>query len=446
MKKWILLIIISGFWAGVTSAQEGNYSGINKLIITGEYKKAIDTCRLILATDSANAEVWYKMGLASQNMTPDTGSFTCFLKAMQYDPGKNLYRFTVAKGYTGKNKNYKARPLFEELCANDTMNWTYAWHLTNIYIPEGRYNECINIYNRFLEYDSTNYAIYDKLGYAYLKKGEYQTAIDYYNKSMELNSKNIDAIRNLSFLYPFVNNTDTALYLLTNAISMEPDDVDLLARRATINFSRNYTKRALNDYLKILSLGDSSALYLKRAGIGYFNNLQPSRALPYLLKAYARDTSDFENLDYIGQTYYRMNEHAQSANWYNKLITLLKEFQAPLAMAYLSLSREQKALNQYHNAIGSFNSAYKIAEFPYILIYIANIYDENLKDSVMAVRYYNQFLEIFKGKKLSDGGMYSASYVASIQARVNYLESAIAEEKARKAYESGKGKPDQSSK
>lgn len=419
------------------NGQATDYSAIDKMIVFGNYGKAVDTCRILLQSDSANAAIWYKMGLAQLNMPPDTGSFACFLKAAGFDPENNLYKFTVAKGYFSKNKYSRAKPMLEELCHTDSINWPYAYYLTNIYILEGKYDRAIDVYKRFYNYDSTNYVILDKLGFAYLKKSEYQTGIDYYNRSLALNKKNIDAIRNLSYLYPYVNDSDTAIVLLTGAIGMEPDDVDLYARRATINFSKNYTKRALNDYLKILSLGDSSVLYLKRAGIGYMNNLQPRLALPYLMKANVRDTTDFETLNLIAQCYYRMDNHKQSAFYYDKLITLLKGFQGLLSIAYQNIAREQKLDSLYTEAIASFSNAYKISGFPFILIYIANIYDENLMDAAKALSYYKQYLAVFEDKTSVPGAaFYSAEYKETIKNRVDYLERKLAEEKAKKAYES----------
>ena len=108
----------------------------------------------------------------------------------------------------------------------------------------------------------------------------------------------------------------------------------------------------------------------------------------------------------------------------------------PLAMAYLSLAREQKTSSLYPEAVGSFSNAYKILDFPYVLIYIANIYDENLNDTPKALNYYNQFLTLFRGKKLSEAGLYSAAYVESVRSRVEYLENKLAEEKAKKSYAS----------
>ncbi len=431
MKQLLLLFAVGClFLSSVSTAQEPDYSRIDKMIIFGDYVKAVDTCKLILASDSSNSAIWYKLGLAQQNILPDTGSFNCYLKAYEYDKDNSFYKFTVARSYFNKNKNLKAKPLFRELCASDSANWNYAYYLTNIYIQEGRYDQAINIYNRFYESDSSNYVILDKLGFAYLKKNQYETAIDYYNRSLALNSRNIDAIRNLSFLYPNVLNIDTAIVLLTRAIKMEPDDVDLYARRATIYFAKNYNKRALNDYLKILSLGDSSALYLKRAGIGYMYNLQPDLAIPYFLKANVRDTMDFETLDFLGYCYNKLNDNKKSIYYYNKLVTLLKGFQMPLGSAYMSLASQQKTVKQYLNAIGSYSSAYKVMERNFLLIYIANIYDESLQDIPKAISSYKQFLTVQK----KPDRMYSAEYIESIKKRVEYLENKLAEEKAKKEY------------
>ncbi len=60
------------------------FSKIDLLIIRGENYKVIDTCRQILKTDSLNSEIWYKMGLALQNLMSEENSFSCFSKASEY--------------------------------------------------------------------------------------------------------------------------------------------------------------------------------------------------------------------------------------------------------------------------------------------------------------------------------------------------------------------------
>ncbi|HEX2969580.1 MAG TPA: hypothetical protein VHO46_10815, partial [Bacteroidales bacterium] len=405
------------------NAQQPEYPAIDKLLVFGEYEKAADTCRLILSGDSTNAMIWYKLGLAQQNMIPDTGSFRCFVLASANDTANNLYRFTVAKGYIARNRDFKAKPLLQELYSKDSLNWQYASYLTGIYIKEGKYDKAIDIYNRFYSVDSTNYVILDKLGFAYLRKAEYGKAIDFYNKSLAVNPRNIDAIRNLSFLYPFVNNRDTAIVLLSDAIRMDPEDADLYARRATLYFSRSHTKRALDDYLRIMSMGDTTALYLKRAGIGYLNNLQPALAIPFLKKAAARDTTDFETVEYIARCYSNMKDYDRSAFYYKKVISMLKPFKDAMGMTYLSLGSQQKADSLYVEAVSSYTTAYETWGNTGVLMMIANIYDENLNNPEKAVSFYKKFITVSQMSNYPD-------YIGSIKKRIEYLENKIAEEKA----------------
>ncbi|HLN55315.1 MAG TPA: tetratricopeptide repeat protein [Bacteroidales bacterium] len=424
MKK-LLALLLPALLLFKVQGQTPDYSAIDKMIVFGNFDKAVDTCRLILSSDSANAEIWYKMGLASRNLLPDTGSFNCFLKAATFDPVNDLYKFTVAKGYFDKNKNQRAKPILKELVEKDSMNWSYAFYLTGIFIEENRYDDAIKIYNRFYSKDTANYVILDKLGYANLKKGKYREAIGFYNKSMAIFGKNIDAIRNLSFLYPYVNKMDTAITLLDKAIALDPDDVDLYARRATIFWAKHYNKRALNDYLKILSLGDSSVLYLKRAGICYVNNLQHRESVKYLLKATMKDTTDFETMNYLANSYYSINNLKQSQLYYHKVLDLLSPFPSQMAYTHMMLGEVYKDDGKYSEAIDNYMKCQKYDPKISVSMMIANIYDEKLNDMPKAITYYKRFLSEYK----TSGVPYPEEYIKNIKERLAFLEAKQAEGK-----------------
>lgn len=426
MRRLFTLVAVTTLLFQTINSQTAKvYPEIDSLIIFGEYEKAIDTCRSILLYDSLNAGIWYKMGIAQQNMQPDTGSFNSFLNSMKLEPGNNLYKYTVAKGYTNRNKNFRAKPLLTELLLSDSLNWNYASSLTGILLEEGKYDEAIKIYQRFYKLDSANFVILDKLGFANLRKGNFEAAIDYYNKSMAVNDKNIDAIRNLSFLYPNVNKIDTAIVLLDKAIQMDPEDSDLYARRAVIFWSKHYWKRALNDYLTVLSLGDSSVLYLKRAGLCYVNNLNSKEALPYLLKAHARDTADFETINYIANSYYRLFDLKKSQLYYSKVIELLKDFPSQLSYTYTMLGETYKADGMYKDAIENYLEGQKLNPNVSVSMMIANIYDERLNDMPNAIIFYRKFLSEYKSGLVS----YPEEYIGNIRKRLSWLEEKQAEQK-----------------
>lgn len=425
MKRSFFLLAAGVFLLiSTVYSQDADLSRIDIMIVKGQYSRVIDTCKLIIAADSMNAEAYYKMGLAWQNIIPDEKSAECFSKAAELQPENNLYMFTLAKSYFNKDKKHLAKPLLKDLLSRDTLNWTYAYYLTSIYLEEGRFGSCIDIYNRFYRLDSSNYLIYDKLGYAFLRQGKVEESIRLFNRSLEINPRNINAIKNLSFLYPYVNDRDTAIVLLTRAIRLDPEDMDLYARRATLYFSLEYTKRALDDYMKIMSTGDTSFLYLKRVGIGYTNNLQPDKAIPFLLKAHSRDTSDYETMDYLARCYKRTGDTPRCRYWYNKIINVLEPVAYHCGVANVMLAEEYKSAKMYDEALERYRRSKELTRDASISLMIANVYDEQLNNIPRAISAYKQFLTEYRNGKRN----YTQEHIDNIRARVKYLEEKLAKE------------------
>lgn len=420
MKKIILTFVVLVLFLTQASLAQNNpeSSSVDLLLVHGDYQKVVDTCRIIIAADSTDAGAWYKMGLAFQNLLSDDKSFECFSKAAAIEPENSRYNFMLARAYSGKGKSQKAKSILEALCAGDTLNWTYAFYLTGIYMQEGKYDESIKIYSRFYTLDTNNYVFLDKTGFAFLRKGEFETAIDLYNKSLALNPKNTNAIKNLSYLYASTYRADTAIKLLTGAMVIDPDDMELYVRRGGLHYLINYNKRALNDYLKVLSSGDSATLYLKRAGIGYSNNLQPQEAVTYLLKAYQKDSNDYETTNYLGRNYSELNDIKNSIYFYKRTMKIVAPAVQQISMASVMLAESQKKGGMYKEAIESYLNAIKTSPDINLYMIIANLYDEKLDDPKNAIYYYDLFLGKIKASKIN----FQSEYIESVQQRAAYLK------------------------
>lgn len=388
------------------------------MLLNGEYEKVIDTCSLILAYDSLNPEIYYRMGIAYKNLTDDDKAFDCYRRASELSPDNLNYSFSLAKEYYGNGKLRMAEPLLARLCSLDSTKWIYAFYLSGIYMQSNRFDDAIKIYRRFLARDSANTVYLDKLAFAALKKEDYEDAIDLYNKSLAINNKNLTVIKNLSFLYAATMQYDTAVKLLSRGIGIDSTDMDLYIRRAQLNYSKKYTKRALDDYLVVLASGDSSKLYLKRIGIGYSFNLQPREAIVYLLKAYRADSVDYETCSYLGQCYNRIKDMNSSVFYYKKVLKILMPIISQAGLTYLLCAESQKSNEDYRDAIASYLKAYAINNDPNINMYIANIYDEKLKNKERAIYYYQRFLNTWKNSKTR----ITPEYVLKVQKRLEFLK------------------------
>ncbi|HPJ59776.1 MAG TPA: tetratricopeptide repeat protein [Bacteroidales bacterium] len=416
-KFFLLILLLCAFLCSATGQKIQDNPEIDMMLIRGDYERVIDTCDLVLQNDSLNAPIWYKKGLAYQNILPDDKSFDCFLKASEIDPDNNLYRYMVAKDYYGRGQNMKARPLLTELCASDSMNWRYAFYLTGMYLKDGKYDDAINVYKRFYDRDSTNYIILDKLGYAFFKKGEYLTAIDFYNRSMAIRENNISTIKNLSYLYQTVNRPDTAIILLTRGIELDPYDIDLYIRRGSIYFSRG-NSRARADYLKILSLGDSSALYLKRAGIGFYSKNEYLMAIRYLNIASKKDTTDYETLELLAKSYHELNDLKKTEYYYNKIIDVLGPAVIQLSATHSTLGNVYIEDKNYNEAIANLLKSDHYYKNPGMIWIVGYLYDEKLNNPSKAIYYYRQCLT----DNRNSGYPYSEDELKNVRDRLEYLE------------------------
>jgi tetratricopeptide (TPR) repeat protein len=422
MRTFFIITAVLSFATNYLTAQIDSVNNrIDLMLLNGEYNRLIDTCKLILMNDSLNAEIYYKLGLAYQNILNEDNALDCFNEAVKLDPVNKRYVFSLAKSYYAKNKLTMAEPLLNKLYVSDSLNWVYAYYLSSIYMQSSNYDNALNIYNRFLARDSGNYVILDRTAYAYLKKKEYPVAIKLYTRSLSINSRDIPAIKNLAYLYAATAKPDTAIQILTDGIKIDSTDMDLYISRAQINYSKNYTKRALDDYLVILASGDSSKLYLKRVGIGYCFNLQPDKAIDFLLLAYKADSSDYETSSYLAQSYYKIQEMKNSIRYYKRVIKILSQVRSQLGLTYELCAQSQNKDGQFKDAIANYLNAYSVKPDPGLYINVANIYDEKLNNKERAIFYYQRFLNSQKNSKL----VMPKEYLQKIEERIKYLKDNI---------------------
>ncbi|HBZ20018.1 MAG TPA: hypothetical protein DEO60_02730 [Bacteroidales bacterium] len=419
MKKTMLLTLCLFFMMNRLVPQtNAKNSGIDLMLVRGEYERAIDTCKLILAADSLNPEIYYKLGIAYQNSLDEEQSLDCYYKASRLNPESNVYNFSLAKAYYTQGKFSLAEPILLNLNSLDSTKWLYAYYLSSIYMQSEKYDDALDIYDRFLSNDSTNCVYLDKTAFAYLKGGYYDDAINLYNKSLSIKKKNLTAIKNLSFLYASTMNPDTAIQILTMGIEIDSTDKDLYIRRAQINYSKNYTKRAMDDYLFLLASGDSSKLYLKRTGIGYSYNFQPKEAIRYLLLAYKADSSDYETCSFLGQCYYKIKDMKSSIYFYKKVQEILRPIYSQVGLTHYLCADSQRDNGNYKDAIDSYLKAFAINSDPNINMIIANIYDEKLNNKGRAISYYQRFLNSQKSSKMK----FPPAYIEKIEKRLEYLK------------------------
>jgi len=420
MKRISISAILLLFILSITAFSQAKTDNtkIDRMLIRGEFKRAIDTCKLIVSTDTLNSEIYYKLGLAYQNMMADDKAFRCFRIASQLSPDNDNYSFTVAKGLFNRGKTQQAKPILLKLCVADTSNWAYAYYLTAIYMQEDRYDDAIKVYDRFYRSDSTNPVYIDKIGFACLQKEDFEKGIMMFKKSLSINPVNLNAIKNLAYLTASTS-ADTALQILTKGIQIDSTDMDLYARRAAIRFTIFDFKEASMDYIKLINSGDSSLFNLKRAGIARANVNESKEAIPYLLRAYKKDTSDYTVLSYLARHYESLKEFKKSEYYSRALIKVLNPVTGQLGLNHLLLAEVLKKDGRYTEAVTEYLKSQEFRSDNSVYMIIANLYDEKLNNTSKAIYYYELYLNKIRKNK----DEYESDYNNSIRKRVESLKN-----------------------
>lgn len=399
-------------------AQRGEIStNLDALLIQGDYNEVVSKCSELIKADSLNPEIYYRLGIAYQNLMQTDKSIDAFAMAVRLSPDTRKYSFSLAKYYFNLGKIKSALPIFNNLCSQDSTNWIYAYFLTDIYMQKGQYDNALPIYKRFYLSDTTNTAYIDKYAFCNLRLENYDTAIILYEKSIKQNNKNISVLKNLSYLYLKKGMIDTAIYQLNRGIEIDSSDYDLYNRRGDIYFSQNLHYKAGMDYHSVLSSGDSTKIVLKRLGIGLLYNLQSLEAIDYLNAALKKDSSDFEISSYLGQAHYNLKQYGKSIKCYNRVLNILSNFAKQIDYTHILIADSYKDSTLYNEAIShyvkSFNNKYSAR----ICMTIAHIYDKNLNNSDKAIYYYQLFLNNFDKKEFIP----SPDYVENVKKRLDWL-------------------------
>jgi len=68
-------------------------------------------------------------------------SLTFLTKAVNLSPENDKYRFALGKMYYSSGKLKMAEPLFLKICASDSLNWVYAYYLSDIYMQKSQFKK-----------------------------------------------------------------------------------------------------------------------------------------------------------------------------------------------------------------------------------------------------------------------------------------------------------------
>jgi len=417
MKSALLTFVLFTISLICFGQNKKDYTELDILLIRGNYKEVIEKCNELQLLDSLNPELFYKMGLAYQNLMNSEKCLEFFLKAKTLDTITIKYTFSLAKQYYLGGKWKIAVPMFLELSKADSLNWVFGYYLTDIYMQNNMFDKAMSTYEKFYLQDTLSPVFLDKMAFCSIKKGKTRDAMRLYEKSLQLKKDNILTIKNLSFIYQRTNKLDTAISLLTYAIKLDSTDMDLFQRRGDVFTDKNWHYQARPDYFRVLDSGDSSKVIYKKIGNSFWKNKMLDSAEKYLLSAYFIDSSDYEISHTLGQVYNGLTQFDLSIYYFKRVLKILEPTSIEINNIHLMLADTYKDSSLYGDAIKYYSKALDYKYSTGACLEIANIYDDKLKDYNNAIPYYQLFLNNYE----KDIIRLDSTYIERVNKRLNWI-------------------------
>ncbi|WP_343691879.1 tetratricopeptide repeat protein [Chitinophaga sp.] len=308
---------------------------------------------------------------------------------------------------------------------SDTNNIKQQSLLAYTFYQSGNNNEAIKTYQRVLTLDSNNVSAHQYIANICLAKHADILAIPHLRRIAALRPQNSIVIRQLGFALLDNDQTEEGRALLLQAYTMNPDDPKTVNRLADERIGQEMYIAA-DSILNACLQKDSTRFYLIGTAIRakyFLKNYKDCLALGKYLMAHAvvlpgamsyvtaaslalkeyqycidintyleNHNSPSEQIMYyaaLAQT--KLKHYEESNQLLNACIDLARSKNLP--DYYAAMAANDEELKMYKTAIANMDTAYYLGRAPMHLYSIGRMYDVNMKNAVVAKRYYKRYLQ-----------------------------------------------------
>lgn len=233
------------------------YKG-RELIVSGDYREAIEMLNLLLRTETKEYEGYFLRGVAKYNLDDLVGAEADFTSAIAVNPV-----YTMAYQYRAITRSRM-----------------------------GNYNDALKDYQYAVELRPNMPAAYYSRGVTYFLSQQFEKAVEDFSRYLRSTPADVNALTNRGTCYLYLKDTTRAYADFNRAVEINPYEADGYVRRGLLEVAQNKNEEGIRDLSEALSIDSTqSVAYFYRA-YAYVNESQPIRALADFDKAIEYDSTN----------------------------------------------------------------------------------------------------------------------------------------------------------
>jgi len=312
-----------------------------------------------------------------------------YLKKTYPEPVNNI-RVLGKLAYTSQmaGRLPDAEGYYQRIYDTDSTNTVALFSLGAINLRRGNNVKAETYYKMIAQKDSTNFLVYKQLGKIASDEADFGSMIYYLQKANKLNPAEPDVASDLSDQYVNLKQYPAAEKVLNAAIAGDPENMILLQSLLKLVSSQDKFEETKNTCLKLIDLGNRSGYVLTKLGVAYYN-----------LKNYTCSVETFADISMIEQTetsfyvaalaYKALKDQPKAIQ---NLDNAIKEgISSNIGDYYAEMADSYEVRKKYQKAVWAYQKALQFSQKPILYYLLASVYDTELKNKSLALKYYKKY-------------------------------------------------------
>ncbi|MFP2995768.1 tetratricopeptide repeat protein [Spongiivirga sp. MCCC 1A20706] len=296
---WLLLLSMG------TKAQQSFIQIGDSLYQLGNYRKAISSYEKVNSAKAA-----FKIARSYNAIGNHDKSIDAYQQAIEKDSNLVIAKYELAKLFVKKRRNQEARPIFENLMDNDSLNPNYSYYLG-------------------------------------LLTKEDSLSIIHFKRSYQLDATHLKSIYRISRHFLVNEDRDSLFHYSNIGLKEDPNNVDLINLQSQYLFNRGWHEQVQPMLEKLMTLGQRSETIRKRLAITYFKNDLLEKSLELFLELIDDNPKEAGYHTYVGTIYRKMQKYEEAIPYFETALNIknpsIKSDYLTLALIHIDLGDEVKA-------------------------------------------------------------------------------------------------------
>ncbi len=422
MKKCIVLILLANvFFSPATAQNKSSVERAMELMLNARFEEAIPLLQQTVENQPQNARAFSLLGQAYQSLQQLQLAEQAYQKALKLRPEDQGSRFALSLVQIRLGHLNAAQKDLEHLLKLQPEHKAAKIQLARIFFKKEQYGRALAIYEKLLKSEPQNASFYKQAARCALQLNRVKQAQKLFEKALQHNPRDIETSVLLFNLLKKNDQWEKCLNVINQAMVYAPQDKRLYLARGDVHLTLQKYLEAKEDYLKALSLGDSSAYLYKKLGVSYYYLNDFSGALFSLKRSVQLNQEDPLTHYFLGLTQKALNLPEKALISFKQTIELARPDY--LTDVYLQMADSYSNLKQYQQALAAYKKVLEMnPERKIVLFYMAVLYDKYYKDRTVPLRYYQQFLEQASGDVGQRYKTYALERMKAIKEKLHFLK------------------------